>query len=58
MEKHSRFSSQLKQTMLAEPQNLLESYVKNSEVLMVFSGNELKESLAVKIANAKEKEDC
>ena len=34
--------------MLAEPQNLLESYVKNSEVVMVFSGNELKESFVEK----------
>ena len=46
MEEQNRFSSQLKQAMLAKLEVLMDSYVKNSEVVMffkVFSGNELRD---------------
>ena len=44
--KQTRFSSRFKQTMLAKPQALMDSYLKNSEVAMffrVFSGKELRD---------------
>ena len=46
LEKQNRFSSRLKQTMLAKPQALMDLHVKNSEVIMSFrvsSGNELQD---------------
>ena len=46
MEKQIKFSSQLKQTMLAKSEALMELHVKNSDVEMffrVFSGKELRD---------------
>ena len=46
MEKQNKFRPGMKQTMLAKPQDLTDSDVKNSEEEMlfsVFSGNELRE---------------
>ena len=51
LEKPSRFSYWFKQTMLAKSQVLIESYVKNSEVVMlfrVFSEDELRQSFEEK----------